>query len=325
MSFTPIEPHDTDDQTDALQAALNDILPVELKPGIYCHRPLIGRAGQILRGCGIGTTLKQIGAGVGLTLKSDMLIENVRFQAGVTGATVAMCGENVKMVVLRKVYTDGLTMGVGQFYNDAAVKIISSGGNNSYGTALENCVLQRARGNGLQVVGGCAGVHLDGGRIQAMDGWGIYAAGVGGVELSLRNVIIEGNILGGVYIDNWYSSEANGCHFENSGGQVTPLMRLGIGGACKALSIRNNSFGGVAAEYAIDMQGGGANVGISVQNNSFSGVSKAALLAYKLWHSSVMNNECNLPHIEFKAYSQCKNVLIQDYKSIRTENTGTYA
>lgn len=322
MCFTPIEPSDTLDQTDALQAALNDSLPVYLKPGVYCHRPLTGVAGHILRGSGIGTTLKQIGAGVGLTLASDMLIENIRFQAAVTSATGAIQGTNVKMVTLRKVYTDGLTMGIGEFYTEAAIKLVSSGGDNSYGVALEGVVLQHGRGDGLQIVGGCAGVYLRGGHIQANDGFGIYAAAPGGVELSLWDVVIEGNILGGVYIDNWYSSEATGCHFENSAGQSTPLMRLGLGGACKALSIRNNSFGGVAADYAIDVSGGGANIGIAIDSNTFAGVAKSPVYVYKLFDSSIMGNVFNGAHVAYKQWSQCKNLLIHDKDGIRFISTG---
>jgi len=322
MTFTPIEPNDTLDQTDALQAAIDDSMPIELKPGTYCHRPLVGKKGKIIRGCGFDTTLKQIGAGVGLALKDDMLLENIRFQAAVTGATVAICGENIKLVTLRKVTTSGLTMGVGMFYNDAAVKFISSGGDNSFGVALEGCHIQAGRGDGIQIVGGCAGVHVYGGRIQGNDGYGLHAAGNGGVELSLRDVIIEGNILGAAYVDNWWSSEITGCHFENSGGQITPLMRLGIGGACKALSIRANSFGGAAANYAIDMSGGGGNVGIGIANNTFAGFATAPVYAYKLMDSSVAGNSFNGEHLAFKQYSQCKNLFIHDKTGMRLISTG---
>lgn len=324
MCFAPIEPSDETDQTTAIQAELTLNAVTELKAGIFKYSNLTLPEGHQLKAQGEGTILKQIAPGIGITVNTYSVIDNLRMQSAHAGATVGIYGENVKIPKFRDVHILGYSVEVGRGYTEALFKFVSSGGSNTYGAVLDHCHGQLAKGHALKIVGGCAGYHVLGGRYQANDGFGLYAQAPGGVECSLRDVIIEGNIGGAAYVDNWYASEVVG-HFENSGGQVTPLMRLGINGACKTLTLRNSSFGAVAAEHAIDLGGGGANLAITIANNTFAGCSKAAVLAYALWHSAIMDNEFSGKHLELKAYSQCKNLSVRDYSGDRVINTGVHA
>lgn len=328
MFETTIEGDGTTDHTATLQALINERAEIRLGEGVYCFTALTIPADRVLIGEGNKTILKQVGAGVGLTIGGDnVTIERLRIESAHTSTTHALFAENRKFLTLRNVSLYGYTPGVGQDWSDGVLKFVSSGGDNVYALAIENCHIQGANGHGVVFVGGCGASHIYGGRIQWNNGYGVYAAGNGGLSLSLRDVILEGNAQGAMYADCWYGGEATGCHMENSTGQTTPLMRLGINGACKGVSIRGCTLAGVAADYLIDLSGGGANTGVVIEGNRFAMATLAAIKAAKLWNARISNNEIALdafPLIEYAPapFSQCRNLLIQHGDTFKLVSTG---
>lgn len=279
------------DPGEDIQEALNRSRMVVLVSGQHsAPNGLSIRPGQWLCGLGASSELvlggpishdTQYSASVNGVI-SDMAIR------GTTGVASAVKLVNVFRYSLMRLYIDG----TGGNFTDACIDLQNTGIFNTAAVSIVDCHLQNGEGNGVRCYrasddagAGVANLLINGGRVQAMGGYGIdLSAGLASVqalETSIFSVDIEGcrgGIRGGCRTAN-----IRGCHFEQGGVTMPDDAHIAIVGTrrVESLSIEANFFSGSAA-YSVnigDPSPGGSTIarGVRIATNTFASHGTAAL------------------------------------------------
>lgn len=248
------------------------------------------RPGQWLTGLGASSELVlggPISHDTQYSAASNGVISDMSIR-GLAGVASAVKLVNVFRYSLQRLYIDGS----GGAFPDACIDIQNTGEFNTAAISIQDCHLQNGEGNGIRSYrasddagAGTANLLIQGGRVQAMAGYGIdLSAGLvtaSALEASIWAVDIEG-CRGGIR-GSFRTANIRGCHFEQGGVTLPDDAHIAVVGArrVEGLSIEGNFFSG-SAPYSVnigDPTPGGSTIarGVRIATNTFALHGTAAL------------------------------------------------
>lgn len=286
----------------ALQAAINNGGQVVIPEGVFNFgttltlkkdTTIIGKGkSSVLRFTGSGAALREpVGSYTGgydnLKLKDFTLTTN-----SVASTKGIELTDNYQ-VTIDGVYIDGNNQ---TGFTTAGIHILSSSiSQNSAIIRITNGEIWLVGGDAIRTSGpgGVAAVWIEHMHLTGAGGWGVNesipAPPFPQSNLQINNNVIEGNVAGGVNIDNAQATTISGNYFENINGSTATLVRLSSAGAPRGIEIKHNVFGGKAADYLITLLSPSGVTG-EISNNTFSSANIAAINATDTRGVSIFNN-----------------------------------
>jgi hypothetical protein len=278
----------TTDNSVALQRAFDAGRAVLIPEGVFnFSATLTLRKDSLIMGVGRKSILRYIGTGVALREPEGSYTngyDNLKLlNFTLTTTTPALTGielTNNYQVTLSGLYIDGAFAG----FKTAGIHILSANvAANSAVIRIVDGEIWGCVGDGIRVSGpaGAAGLwiernHITGNAygVNQITPTGAYPA----TNWQIVNNVIEGNLQGGIRADVLIASSITGNHFENSTNANQILVQIGSKGFAQGLKISNNTFGGQAAQYNIDLNSLADVTGL-ISGNMFAGASVAAVRA----------------------------------------------
>ena len=275
------DPTGVADSTSAIQAAIDVNGAVFLPKGTYRTTATLTLASKTqLFGEGSSSVLNYTGAGDAIYSTSGGLGNNYKTISQLyilaTSSNTAIHIVDEYHTYINNVYIFGNYTGC----RLAGIIIEGTGSNNCACISIIESTIQTCVGHGVRFTSttfGPGAIYIAGTRIQANDGWGIFADQDQSTEVTVIGNDIEGNVLGGIYIVYPLGANIIGNHFEI----VTPQPALQLGGA-----------GGVGRVYSSTITGNTCSVAgnaycvylnnfqiSNLSSNFFSGFTSAAVIS----------------------------------------------
>jgi hypothetical protein len=219
------------DSTSAIQAAINADGAVFLPKGTYKTISTLTLASKTqLFGEGSSSILNYTGAGDAIYSTSGGLGNNYKT---ISQLNILAPNSNTAIHIVDEYHTYINNVYIWGNYTGcivAGILIEGTGSNNCACIGIIETTIQTCVGHGIEFTSNTFGpgaIYIGATRIQANNGWGIFASQDQSVEATIIGNDIEGNILGGIYIVYPLCTNIIGNHFE----MVTAAPALILGGA----------------------------------------------------------------------------------------------
>jgi hypothetical protein len=273
------DPTGVADSTSAIQAAINVNGAVFLPKGTYRTTATLTLANKTqLFGEGFSSVLNYTGAGDAIYSTSGGLGNNYKT---ISQLYILATNSNTAIRIVDEYHTYINNVYIWGNYTGcrlAGIIIEGTGFNNCGVISIIESTIQTCVGHGVRFTStnfGPGAIYIAGTRIQANNGWGIFADQDQSVEATIIGNDIEGNVLGGIYIVYPFCTNIIGNHFEIVSAQ--PALQLGGAGAVGRVynsTITGNNCSTAGNAYCVYLNNFQSS---NLSSNYFTGFTSAAV------------------------------------------------